>query len=145
MKTPISVSSSLRCSSSTVEEGTDETLHFASLARPVYRPSLSRRLARLEKQLKLPPEECHRCEAEQKTSEIVTLAAERIRRPVLNGNDNDEELDALELERGVRGETAEGEAGKVLGLKSAWVGRGGLEVGVEQWVLEQWEDKGWKG
>jgi hypothetical protein len=52
------------------------------------------------------------------------------------------------MSRGARGKTEEG-GGEVKktpwGAKSAWAGRDGTSVGVEQWVLEQWEAKGWRG
>lgn len=119
----------------------------------VYRPSLTRRLTRLEKQLKLRPDECHVCEGELKTCETVVLAAKRIRPrgPDLKGDndDDDDEQEELTAPRTARAKTADGEDGATKkttwGAKSVWLGRDETEVGVEQWVLEQWEDKGWKG
>lgn len=122
----------------------------------VYRPSLARRLARLEKQLKIPLKECHRCEGELKTCETVTLVAKRIRKQpppdeetddVEEGGDEEEGPRRRSMSRSMRDKTEEGEPKKktTWGVKSAWLGRDDTQVGVEQWVLEQWEAKGWRG
>lgn len=90
----------------------------------------------------------------------MTLVAKRIKRkPSAEEEDGDEvEEEGLSSRRKSRGRsTAEpgggeeeggggGEVKKTTwGAKSAWVGRDDTEVGVEQWVLEQWEERGWKG
>ena len=116
---------------------------------------MTRRLTRLEKQLKLRPDECHICEGELKTCETVILAAKRIRRRVRDKEDESDDEDDQEESTGrrnSRARTAEGEEGEQApakktfsGAKSVWLGRDETEVGVEQWVLEQWENKGWKG
>jgi Fanconi-associated nuclease 1 len=104
----------------------------------------------------LRPDECHICEGELKTCETVILAAKRIRHKVRNTEDDSDEEDGLDDSTGRRNSRArtagEGEEGEqppakktTWGAKSAWVGRDDTEVGVEQWVLEHWEDKGWKG
>ena len=50
----------------------------------VARPSLLRRLRRLEKRLKVPEDECAVCEGELREAEIVTLTAIRIHNPQSN-------------------------------------------------------------
>ncbi|KAJ9099893.1 hypothetical protein QFC21_003898 [Naganishia friedmannii] len=101
----------------------------------VYRPRLSRRLKRLEKQLDLPPDQRHVCEAELSVSEKRHLKAERLdggakaKRKSTLGLGEDEEA-TRPVER--------------FGAKTLWQGRD-EEVGVEKWVLEWWEDRGYKG
>jgi Fanconi-associated nuclease 1 len=101
----------------------------------VYRPRLSRRLKRLEKQLDLPPDERHVCEAELSVSEKRHLKAERLdsharshRRSTVGLVDDDEVVPKFDR----------------MTVKTLWQGRDD-EVGVEQWVLEWWEDQGYKG
>lgn len=101
----------------------------------VYRPRLSRRLKRLEKQLDLPLDERHVCEAELSVSEKRHLKAERVesqsrahRRVTAGLVDEDEAVPTFDR----------------MGAKTLWQGRD-EEVGVEQWVLEWWEDRGYKG
>lgn len=108
----------------------------------VYRPSLARRLTRLEKMLDIPYKERHVCDGSLAEPIIVTLSAPRIRvvPPPAGSDDSEDEVDG----QGAKKRTG-GEGATTYGTKSAWVGREGGEVGVEQWVLEQWEDKGWKG
>jgi Fanconi-associated nuclease 1 len=108
-----------------------------TFAPTVYRPRLSRRLKRLENQLSLPADERHICEAELRKSSQRVLKAHRVRAPPKSAQQK-------------RPGTAfdEDDAGSVEGRptsgKSWWAGREG-EVGVEQWVLEWWEDQGYKG
>jgi Fanconi-associated nuclease 1 len=101
----------------------------------VYRPRLSRRLKRLEKQLDLPLDERHVCEAELSVSEKRHLKAERVesqsrtkRRMTAHLVDDDEAVPTFDQ----------------MGAKTLWQGRD-EEVGVEQWVLEWWQDQGYKG
>lgn len=101
----------------------------------VYRPRLSRRLKRLEKQLDLPLDERHVCEAELSVSEKRHLKAERVesqsrtkQRMTADLVDDDEAVPTFDR----------------MGAKTLWQGRD-EEVGVEQWVLEWWQDQGYKG
>jgi Fanconi-associated nuclease 1 len=117
---------------------------------PVYRPSLARRLARLENQLDLPYRERHLCDGSLTEAPIVTLSAIRIRvvQPGGDGEDDDDDHDDSPGGNGWGGGAGRKKAfegATTWGAKSAWMGRDVGEVGVEQWVLEQWEDKGWKG
>ncbi|CDZ97246.1 Uncharacterized conserved protein [Phaffia rhodozyma] len=151
----------------------DEDTHL------IYRPSLIRRLTRLEKQLKIPARDCHRCEGELKVCETVTLGAQRVRK-VESGldheSDEDDDLEdqsiaqaryrsrsrsksrsrsvsisrsfgpqSTKLDTKDSGASSSEAKKPSWSGKSLWVGRNETEVGVEQWVLEQWEDKGWKG
>lgn len=134
--------------------------------RPVYRPSLARRLARLENFLSLPYKERHICDGALTEAETVTLSAVRLRSAAAAGDEGcdggeDDEREGSVFGGGHGGGGGWGEGGggwgggagrkkatdgaTTWGAKSAWLGRDGGEVGVEQWVLEQWEDKGWKG
>lgn len=104
----------------------------------IYLPRLSRRLRRLEKQLDLPPDECHICEATLQQSKDRTIVAERVAKPLIPkrgrvmtpGDDDDD--------------------GKQAGMpiysgKTWWQGRGDELVSVEQRVIEWWEDRDYKG
>lgn len=114
----------------------------------VYRPSLSRRLTRLENKLNLPADERHISHAELLKCETRELTAPRVRenmgQPKVRGRS--ESL----RDRGAAGEMEldedadVGRGGVQQVGKSVWVGRDG-EVTVEGWVLEWWEKKGYKG
>lgn len=96
---------------------------------------MSRRLKRLEKQLDLPPDQRHVCEAELSVSEKRHLKAER-----LDGGAKAKRKSTLDL-----GEDDEASRpAERFGAKTLWQGRD-EEVGVEKWVLEWWEDRGYKG
>jgi Fanconi-associated nuclease 1 len=116
-----------------------EVGHWSLLttAFAVYRPRLSRRLKRLENQLSLPADERHICEAELRKSSQRVLKAHRVRAPPKNGQQRPAGTGGDEDEDG-------GVEGKQTSGKSWWTGREG-EVGVEQWVLEWWENRGYKG
>lgn len=102
----------------------------------IYRPRLSRRLRRLEKQLDLPPDECHICEATLEQSKDRTIVAERVAKPMIPkrgrtmtpGDDDDDNR----------------QAAMPLSGKTWWQGRDEL-VSVEQRVIEWWEDRDFKG
>ncbi|KAL1408877.1 hypothetical protein Q8F55_005691 [Vanrija albida] len=110
----------------------------------IYRPGLSRRLTRLEKKLRLPPEECHISYAELQECLIRTVVAPRVQQnigqarsqPAENGREREPSL-------GLDDEADKAKAAQQVG-KSVWLGREG-EVTVEGWVLEWWEDKGYQG
>ncbi len=112
----------------------DEDTHL------IYRPRLEKRLTRLEKQLDLPADERHICEAELKKSEPRYLKARRVyvaKNKVGRKRGADEE-------DGEGTSAGGGGGGFGSGAKTFWQGRDG-EVGVEQWVVEWWENKGYKG
>jgi Fanconi-associated nuclease 1 len=109
----------------------------------VYRPSLSRRLTRLERKLNLPSDECHISYASLNKSSTRELTAPRVPdnmgppKPRRSDSRDDREA-SLGLEEKVSA------GGLIQTGKSVWVGREG-EVTVEGWVLEWWEGKGYKG
>lgn len=113
----------------------------------VYRPGLSRRLTRLEKKLRLPPDECHISYAELQECLVREVVAPRVQQnvgqarsqPTENGREREP---SLGLDDGAD-KAAALKAAQQVG-KSAWLGRDG-EVTVEGWVLEWWEDKGYQG
>ena len=113
----------------------------------VYRPSLSRRLTRLENKLELAADERHISHAQQMKCEIRELVALRVpenmgrprNRPRAESRDYERETS---LGMGEDDVTSRGGIQQV--GKSVWVGRDG-EVTVEGWVLEWWENKGYKG
>lgn len=114
----------------------------------VYRPALSRRLTRLENKLDLPSDERHISHASLHTCETRELVAPRapdnMGAPKLRARYSG---DARDREASMMGDDDEGLIGPA-GLqqtgKSVWLGREG-EVTVEGWVLEWWEQKGYKG
>lgn len=107
----------------------------------IYRPRLSRRLRRLEKQLQLPPEQCHICEAVLDQSKDRTIVAERVSKPHVAKAGYPKQDDKEEEEEEEEGQ---GSMSMSLSGKSWWQGRSEL-VSVEQRVIEWWEDRGYKG
>ncbi|TYJ52262.1 hypothetical protein B9479_007136 [Cryptococcus floricola] len=110
----------------------DEDTHI------IYRPALSRRLTRLENKLNLPADERHISYASLLKCETRDLNAVRL--PENRGQ--------VRIPRtysgGVKSENGESSGETRLVGKSLWMGKDG-EVGVEEWVLEWWEKKGYKG
>ena len=117
----------------------------------VYRPRLSRRLKRLEKQLELSKEERHICEAALGQPEKRFLKAHRIRTQAREastlrsffaakrdgaGNGSGDEQDY-----GNEGAPSREDSRS---SKTTWLGREG-GTGVEAWVLEWWAQEGWEG
>jgi Fanconi-associated nuclease 1 len=122
----------------------DEETHLSRSQRrveltAVYRPGLSRRLTRLEKQLDLPADERHICDAELKVCSTRTLSAPRAKENAgiarhVKANEGTAYEDEIEGGRAPPAQVG----------RSVWHGREG-EVSVEGWVLEWWENKGYKG
>ncbi|WWC66149.1 uncharacterized protein I206_100049 [Kwoniella pini CBS 10737] len=120
----------------------DEDTHM------IYRPALSRRLTRLENKLNLPSDERHisyaaltKCETREITAPRVL---ENMGQPKLRGRSESLRLDR-EASLGMGDEEIRaGGMGVQQTGKSVWLGREG-EVTVEGWVLEWWENKGYKG
>ncbi|KIR25350.1 fanconi-associated nuclease 1 [Cryptococcus deuterogattii LA55] len=111
----------------------DEATHL------IYRPALSRRLTRLENKLNLPSDERHISYASLLTCETRELNAVRL--PENRGVVRAKSWSGS----AAREDDSEGTGGKdKLVGKSLWMGKEG-EVSVEQWVLEWWENKGYKG
>nr|ODN96652.1 hypothetical protein L204_03361 [Cryptococcus depauperatus CBS 7855] len=134
----------------------------------IYRPGLSRRLTRLENKLKLPADERHISYASLLKSETREVTAIRLpenrgqthialpsgetRSRSLSGRSDRKRsrsnsiLESRE-EKGFKMKNKDGEnwqgQEKLVG-KSLWMGKVG-EVGVEEWVLEWWAKKGYKG
>ncbi|RXK39730.1 hypothetical protein M231_02923 [Tremella mesenterica] len=117
----------------------DEDTHL------IFRPSLSRRLGRLEKKLNLPADERHISHAELAKCQMRELSATRVLenlgRPKLHPTRSNST-------RGASPDVSEDESAIDRGLqqvgKSVWMGTNG-EVTVEGWVLEWWERRGYKG
>ncbi|KAM5532088.1 hypothetical protein V8D89_014252 [Ganoderma adspersum] len=119
----------------------------------VFRPMLERRLTRLEKKLKVPPEQCHVCEGGLKSATDVYIEGERIR------------PGGILLDSGLH--VVGGAAAQTQGLawtnrreptpkkpkeekpekggKSIWKGRDDEEVNVETFALQYYEEDGCKG
>ncbi|WVW82586.1 hypothetical protein I302_104597 [Kwoniella bestiolae CBS 10118] len=124
----------------------DEDTHM------IYRPALSRRLTRLENKLNLPPDERHISYASLNKCETRELTAPRVMENMGAPRYRDRARSASESVRGDREaslgmgdeEIRAGGMGIQQTGKSVWLGREG-EVTVEGWVLEWWEDKGYKG
>ncbi|OXG11528.1 fanconi-associated nuclease 1 [Cryptococcus neoformans Tu259-1] len=112
----------------------DEATHL------IYRPALSRRLTRLENKLNLPSDERHISYASLLICETRELNAVRL-------PENRGAVRAKPWFGSVTREEEDGEGtggkDKLVG-KSLWMGKEG-EIGVEQWVLEWWGKKGYKG
>jgi Fanconi-associated nuclease 1 len=117
----------------------------------VYRPRLSRRLKRLERQLELSKEERHICEADLGQPEKRFLKAHRIRTQAREAstlrsffaskrdgtsNGSGDEQDYSNEGRSNRDDSRSS--------KTTWLGREGV-TGVEAWVLEWWIQEGWQG
>ncbi|WWC58851.1 uncharacterized protein I303_101396 [Kwoniella dejecticola CBS 10117] len=120
----------------------DEDTHM------IYRPALSRRLTRLENKLNLPSDERHISYAALTKCETRELSAPRVvenmGQPKLRARSESLRLDR-EASLGMGDEEIRaGGMGVQQTGKSVWLGREG-EVTVEGWVLEWWEDKGYKG
>lgn len=112
----------------------DEATHL------IYRPALSRRLKRLENKLNLPSDERHISFASLLTCKTRELNA--VRSPENRGVVRAKSCSGSVAREGDDDEGTGGK-GKLVG-KSLWMGKEG-EVSVEQWVLEWWEKKGYKG
>ncbi|WVQ76980.1 hypothetical protein IAR50_006659 [Cryptococcus sp. DSM 104548] len=110
----------------------DEDTHI------IYRPALSRRLTRLENKLKLPADERHISYASLLKCETRDLDAVRL--PENRG----QARISRTYSGGVKSDSGESGGEARLVGKSLWMGKEG-EVGVEEWVLEWWEKKGYKG
>lgn len=115
----------------------------------IYRPRLSRRLKRLEKQLDLSKSERHICEAELGQPFIRHLKAHRIVAPVQRRTSVplrsywSTTKDVPESPQDNGEDDLSSSSRREMG-KSVWLGREG-EVGVEDWVLEWWDQEKWKG
>lgn len=125
--------------------------HFFTLSDTVTRPRLVRRLARLEKRLKVPVDEAHICEVELRKAESVTIegirihqtrqksvtpitsffsahGASRSRSPSLSRQYSDEKV-----KRGP------------VGVHSVWLSKDGVEIGVEEVALEHYATMDYRG
>lgn len=109
----------------------------------VYRPRLSRRLTRLEKQLDLPANQRHISLASLAKSTDRRLQARRVRDPAAKpGGRGKADPDDPEVDENGNAISAGG--GWASAGKTWWQGRE-EEVSVERWVLEWWEDQKYKG
>ncbi|WWC86489.1 uncharacterized protein L201_001366 [Kwoniella dendrophila CBS 6074] len=120
----------------------DEDTHM------IYRPALSRRLTRLENKLNLPSYERHISYAALTKCETRELSAPRVLenmgQPRFRAR-SESVRDDREASLGMGDEELRaGGMGIQQTGKSVWLGREG-EVTVEGWVLEWWENKGYKG
>ena len=113
----------------------------------VYRPALSRRLTRLENKLVLPSDERHISHAELlkcQTREVTALRVpENMGQPRNRARADSERWDR-EASLGMGDGDVVSRGGIQQVGKSVWVGRA-AEVTVEGWVLEWWEQRGYKG
>jgi len=131
----------------------------------VARPGFLRRLRKLEKKLKVPPEDCAVCEGELRSAATVVLSAKRIHHcasslqldaagNVLNKDKENasahEDISAFEKFYVNAHEAAKRLPGRVYATdqmgpkrkkgKSVWEGRRGEEVSVEERALQWYED-----
>ncbi|KAL4077221.1 VRR-NUC domain-containing protein [Scleroderma yunnanense] len=134
----------------------------------VYRPKLQRRLVRLEKLLKLPPEDCHTSHGKLASAKEVTFVATRIKhraaslkldRTGRNASRTPTHHLKHSLEHYYKLNTtpAKNEAGgaaipvhapELSGQRSGktiWVGQDGEELTVEMLALQRYEGQGYKG
>ncbi|TFK20357.1 hypothetical protein FA15DRAFT_696981 [Coprinopsis marcescibilis] len=131
----------------------------------VARPSILRRLRRLEKRLKVPPEECAVCEGELRKAETVVITAKRIfhretsikldnmGKPMTNKENIPSIANYLNLNKPGGSITPNETQADPLPDpvwfrrkgKSIWEGRNSEEVTVEQRALQHYEDLGFKG
>lgn len=113
----------------------------------VYRPGLSRRLTRLENKLHLPADERHISHASLNEAFIRKLTAPRVPdnagAPKIRRQSSIDKNREASLGFGDEGVEQPVPAWQQTG-KSVWVGRES-EVTVEGWVLEWWEEQGYKG
>ncbi|KAF9053139.1 hypothetical protein BJ165DRAFT_1339846 [Panaeolus papilionaceus] len=126
----------------------------------VYRPKFIKRIAQLEKVLKIPEEEQSKCEGKLKAPNVISINAEKVD-PENLPEDMQDEADLDEEKENWRDTTLtqynfvrEGagvpsvvklvEANEKMG-KSKWRGRHGTIVDVETRVLQHYEDLGYKG
>jgi Fanconi-associated nuclease 1 len=114
--------------------------HAYSPVFQVYRPSLERRLTRLEIRLKVPEAERHICEGYLQQPETTTLKGRRFY----------EKRSSVVSTTGARQSPFEKPSGQSKNDGSRWKGKsiwwGKKEhVNVETLMLESWEAKGYKG
>ncbi|KZT57584.1 hypothetical protein CALCODRAFT_452810 [Calocera cornea HHB12733] len=112
----------------------------------IYRPSLERRLTRLEKKLEIPESERHTCAGFLRKPTINTISGIRIRTPVPSSGESRSRIkrsSSSEKENKVKEEDTTLPKAP-LGVKSVWQGREG-EVSVELLALEWYEDRGYRG
>ncbi|KAG2013336.1 hypothetical protein CC2G_010258 [Coprinopsis cinerea AmutBmut pab1-1] len=119
----------------------------------VARPSLVRRLRRLEARLKVPPGDRTVCEGELREAQTVNIAAKRIFKPDSTGKPTNRENIASYMKNNStpnakqpqQRDSVPNPAQRKRPGKSIWVGRNSAEVSVEQVALEYYEDLGFKG
>lgn len=141
------------------------------ISPPVFRPKLQGRLAKLEKQLKIPSEDCHVPEPGLADAQEVFIFGTRIRHsagalcldnmmrpksvisshfPVVRGGGGDRTKVQVHLHHSHLSFCCLTSARQVQLVKntgkSCWKGRGdGEVVAVEEFSLQHYEDEGWKG
>ncbi|KAI0076777.1 hypothetical protein K474DRAFT_1644316 [Panus rudis PR-1116 ss-1] len=137
-----------------VEGLEDEDTHI------IYRPSLERRLTRIEKKLNIPLEERHVCEGHLAEPKEVYVEGDRVeirnggmildkdlrikaKPPDSNANEGGgEDVDERRVAGG--GILIDPDSPKPMG-KSIWFGRNGEEITVEEVALQHYEDLGFRG
>ncbi|KAF8337884.1 VRR-NUC domain-containing protein [Cantharellus anzutake] len=118
------------------------------LQDPLYRPQLERRLARLEKMLKIPNTERHECLGKQRKANARRVCGKRIHvnddsNPLAPGQNT--LLSVLVQRRASRTPLGRPEKTNIIGTHSLWVGKNGSTVRVEQLALEHYETLGYRG
>jgi len=111
----------------------------------IYRPSLERRLTRLEKKLEIPEDERHECAGFLRKPTVNMISGIRIRSPLPSPDERRSPVKRAKSDEKENKSKAESTIPKApLGVKSVWQGRE-EEVSVEILALEWYEERGYRG
>ncbi|KAF8582657.1 hypothetical protein K439DRAFT_1413052 [Ramaria rubella] len=121
-----------------------------------YRPRLERRLTRLEKKLKIPMEERHKCDGKLKKAHEVYIEGNRVKnragsvvlaKTYHKSNQPSERCKPEDLFAEVKASMQTPQTNSILSCKgkTLWTGNQGEEISVEQFALEYYQQQGYNG